>query len=143
MVRNVELVQLLANESDKGSLIAIEGSDTIPFDIARVYYIYGVGAGDRRGFHSHKDLEQVLICVNGSVKILVEDGFTRDVIELNSPDQGLYVGPMVWREMFDFSEGAVLMVLASRKYMPSDYEKDHERFLSSARECFEARKDAN
>lgn len=143
MIQNVELIQFLANESDKGSLIAIEGSGTIPFDIARVYYIYGVGAGDRRGFHAHKDLEQVLVCVNGSVKILVEDGFERDVVELGSPDQGLYIGSMVWREMFDFSDGAVLMVLASRKYTPSDYEKDHERFLSSAREYFESRKDAS
>lgn len=137
MVKNVKLVDLPTHPSDKGCLVAIEGSDSIPFEVARVYYIFGVGSHDRRGFHAHENLDQALICVSGSVKILVEDDRTASTVLLDDPSKGLLIGPMVWREMFDFSSDAVLLVLASRHYDPEDYEKDHESFLSRARDYYE------
>ena len=136
MIKNTAVLEFPCWTDSHGSLVAVEGSDTIPFSIARVYYIYGVGNGVRRGFHSHLDLEQVLVCVSGSVSILIEDDKNSEDVVLNDPTQALYIGPMVWREMFDFSEDAVLAVFASRHYDPADYERDHDRFLRRAKEYF-------
>ena len=113
----------------RGELIAIESGKEIPFSIKRVYYIYGVGEGVRRGYHAHKKLEQVLICMHGSCKVLLDDGRERAEVLLDSPAQGLYVGHAVWREMFDFSPDAVLVVLASELYDESDYIREYPAFL--------------
>ncbi len=112
-----------------GNLVALEGNDLIPFHIRRVYYIYGVQKGVRRGFHSHKKLEQVLICVHGSVKILVKTPDEEEIVTLNKPNEGLYIGPNIWREMYDFSEDAVLLVLASAHYKESDYIRKYDDYL--------------
>lgn len=112
-----------------GKLVALEGNDLIPFHIRRVYYIYGVQKGVRRGFHSHKKLEQVLICVHGSVKILVKTPDEEEIVTLNKPNEGLYIGPNIWREMYDFSEDAVLLVLASAHYKESDYIRKYDDYL--------------
>lgn len=114
----------------RGQLVAVETGKEIPFPIRRVYYIYGVREGIRRGYHAHKKLEQVLICVHGSCKILLDDGKERAVVPLNSPSQGLYVGNAMWREMFDFSPDAVLMVLASELYDEADYIRKYDEFLA-------------
>lgn len=118
-----------------GNLVPIEEAESIPFDIRRVYYIYGVGKDVRRGFHSHRDLEQVLICIHGSVKILVKTPDEEQVIRLDSPVKGLYIGPMVWREMYDFSDDAVLLVLASKHYDEQDYIRDYEQYTKLSKKA--------
>lgn len=115
--------------SDKyGKLISLEAKKNIPFEIKRVYYIYDVESGVRRGFHSHKKLEQILVCVHGSVKILVKTPEEEKIIKLNNPRKGLYIGTDLWREMYDFENGAVLMVLASDYYDESDYIRNYDEY---------------
>lgn len=133
---NIELIEFPRHTDEYGSLVPIEESDTVPFDIKRVYYIYGVENGMRRGFHSHVNLEQVLICVSGNVKILVKTPWEEKEILLNDPQTGLYIGPMIWREMFDFSEDAVLLVLASDHYKVEDYIRDYDKYEKMARQYF-------
>ena len=128
MVKNVRILEFPCYLDRFGSLVAIEACDTIPFDVKRVYYIFGVEDGVRRGFHSHEALEQVLVCVHGSVTILLDDGSEREEIVLDDPTKGLYIGHMVWREMFDFSPDAVLLVMASEHYDTSDYIRDYKVF---------------
>ena len=113
----------------RGSLISLEQNKNIPFDIKRVYYIFGTTDNVSRGFHAHRDLEQVLICVSGSCKVLIDDGITKEDILLNSPNKGLLISGLVWREMFDFSDDCVLMVLASELYDESDYIRNYDDFL--------------
>lgn len=115
---------------ERGSLIAIEGLKDIPFEIKRVYYILDTKNEIRRGYHAHKNLQQVAICVNGSCKFLLDDGKERveDII-LDSPNKGLFIDKMIWREMYDFSEDCVLLVLASDYYDEGDYIRDYEEFL--------------
>lgn len=116
--------------SDKwGKLVALEGNSLIPFKINRVYYIYGVEEGVRRGFHSHKKLEQVLICVHGSVKILLKTPDEEEIVTLNKANEGLYIGPNVWREMYDFADDAVLLVLASAHYDEKDYIRNYDNYV--------------
>lgn len=115
---------------DIGYLTALEQKQNIPFEIKRVYYIADVPKNVTRGYHAHKKLEQVLICVSGSIKIKVDNGSNQDVIELNKPNKGLYIDSLVWREMYDWEENTVLMVLASDYYDEDDYIRDYEKFLS-------------
>ncbi len=114
---------------DRGQLIAIEELKDVPFEIKRVYYIYDTASGVRRGFHAHKQLEQVLICVHGSCKVLLDDGSISKTVLLDDPSEGLYISNAVWREMYDFSEDAVLLVLASKHYDEADYIRDYDAFL--------------
>jgi len=114
---------------DRGMLVALEEMRDVPFDIKRVYYMYDTVEGVRRGFHAHKNLEQILICVHGSCKIHLDDGATTKEVVLDHPYEGLYVSNDMWREMYDFSPDAVLMVLASEYYDESDYIRDYDAFL--------------
>ena len=114
---------------ERGILIALEENKNIPFDIRRCYYMYNTQPGVRRGFHAHKSLEQVLICVSGSCRILLDDGRTRETVLLDRPNKGLYLSHNIWREMYDFSDDAVLMVLASQLYDESDYIRSYDEFL--------------
>ncbi len=114
---------------DRGQLVALEENKEIPFDIKRVYYMYDTGEGVRRGFHAHKCLEQILICVHGSCKILLDNGIEKKIVTLDKPYEGLYVSNDMWREMYDFSPDAVLMVLASELYDEADYIRDYDAFL--------------
>ncbi|MGI6463822.1 MAG: sugar 3,4-ketoisomerase [Candidatus Scatomorpha sp.] len=114
---------------ERGQLVALEAFKDIPFEIKRVYYMYDTGLNVRRGFHAHKDLKQILICIHGSCKILLDDGKEKTIVTLDKPYEGLYVSNDMWREMFDFSEDAVLMVLASEYYDESDYIRDYDEFL--------------
>lgn len=133
---NIKILDFPRHTDKYGSLVPIEENDTIPFGIKRVYYIYDVEQNVRRGFHSHVDLEQVLICVAGSVKILVKTPDEEQEIILNNPQKGLYIGPMIWREMFEFSEDAVLLVLASDHYKVKDYIRDYCEYEKMAKEYF-------
>lgn len=113
----------------RGQLIAIEECKDIPFDIKRVYYMYDTTNEAVRGKHAHKSLEQILVCTSGSCKILLDDGKDKEVVELNKPYEGLYISNAIWREMYDFSKDAVLMVLASNYYDESDYIRNHDDFI--------------
>lgn len=114
---------------DRGQLVALEEFKDIPFRIKRVYYMYDTGQGVRRGFHAHRNLEQILICIHGSCKILMDNGTEKEIVPLDTPYEGLYISNNIWREMFDFSEDAVLMVLASELYDESDYIRNYDDFL--------------
>ena len=113
----------------RGQLIALEEFKDIPFQIKRVYYMYDTAEGFIRGRHAHKQLEQILICIHGNCKIRLDNGKEQKVVPLEKPYEGLYVSNIMWREMFDFSPDAVLMVLASELYDESDYIRNYEEFL--------------
>jgi len=114
---------------DRGQLVALEEMKDIPFEIKRVYYMYDTGEGVRRGFHAHKALEQILICIHGSCKILLDNGTEKKIVPLEKPYEGLYIANDMWREMYDFSPDAVLMVLASEYYNEEDYIRNYDDFL--------------
>ncbi len=114
---------------DRGQLIAFEEYKDIPFRIKRVYFMYDTKSEVVRGHHAHKNLEQILVCVHGSCKVRLDNGSEKKVVPLEKPYEGLYVSHAVWREMFDFSEDAVLMVFASELYDESDYIRDYDEFL--------------
>jgi len=114
---------------DRGSLISIEQGKNIPFDIKRVYYIFGTKSNIRRGFHAHKKLKQMAICISGSCEFLFDNGKTKKTILLNSLDKGLLINDMIWHEMYNFSSDCVLMVLADDFYDESDYIRDYDEFL--------------
>lgn len=137
MIINTRMINFLKYTDKYGCLVPVEDNKDVPFPIRRVYYIYNVEQGVRRGFHSHRNLEQALICVSGSVKILVKTPFEEEDIELNNPQEALYIGPMVWREMYDFSDDAVLLVLASEHYQTEDYIRDYLIYEKEALKYFE------
>ena len=114
---------------DRGMLVALEEGKEIPFDVKRVYYMYDTVPGVRRGHHAHKCLEQILICIHGSCKIHLDDGTETAEVELSNPYEGLYIPNDMWREMYDFSSDAVLMVLASVIYDESDYIRSYDEFI--------------
>lgn len=113
----------------RGKLAVVEPGKDIEFPIRRIYYIYGADSNQRRGFHAHKRLEQVLLCVHGSCKVMLDDGSSRCDVTLDSPTLGLYVGNAMWREMYDFTPDAVLLVLASEPYTEADYIRNYDEFL--------------
>jgi len=115
---------------DRGQLIALEEGSDIPFSIKRVYYMYDTKEGVHRGFHAHRKLEQILVCVSGSCKVLLDNGTERKEVFLEKPYEGLYVSSGMWREMYDFSPDAVLLVLASEPYDEADYIRDYDQFLA-------------
>ncbi len=117
---------------ERGSLVSLEENSNIPFSIKRVYYIYGTSVDVSRGFHAHKNLEQVVVCLNGSCRFVLDDGRIREDIVLDSPDVGLHISGLVWREMHDFTEDCVLMVLASERYLKEDYILEYNDFLLEA-----------
>ncbi len=115
---------------ERGILISLEENLNIPFTIRRCYFMYNLLPGVRRGFHAHKTLQQVLVCVRGSCNILLDDGKEKTVVPLDRPNKGLYITANTWREMFDFSEDAVMMVLADQLYNEEDYIRNYDAFLA-------------
>ncbi len=126
------LFPLNVRGDDRGSLIAIEGGRDLPFAIARVYYVFGTSAGVDRGCHAHYKLRQLAIAVAGSCTMVLDDGHGRVAVRLDDPALGLTMGPMIWREMTDFSPDCVLLVLADAAYDEADYIRDHDEFLAAA-----------
>lgn len=125
-----QLLDFPINGDDRGSLIALEGaSPRVPFEIKRVYYIFGTTPHVVRGKHAHYNLKQVLVCVSGQCEIDVFDGTTTQTVRLDAPTKGLLIDGFVWREMKNFSPGCVLMVLASEHYNENDYVRNREQFL--------------
>jgi dTDP-4-dehydrorhamnose 3,5-epimerase-like enzyme len=131
-VEDCRLVDLPVVHNPQGNLTFIEGDNHVPFDIARVYYLSDVPYGAVRGGHAHRQLEQVLIAVSGSFDVVVDDGENRREMRLTRADRGLYMPRMIWRELREFSGGAVCVVLASKPYEESDYFRDYDEFLAAA-----------
>lgn len=131
-VDDQRLITIPVRGDARGSLCVIEGEQDTGFPIARVYYIFGTLAGVTRGFHAHRTLRQLAVCVRGRCTIMLDDGRAKRSIDLDQPDQAVDIGPMIWHEMSDFSEDAVLMVLADQPYDESDYIRDHAAFLALA-----------
>lgn len=130
---NCRLVDLPKISDPRGNLTFIEGNQHIPFDIKRVYYTYDVPGGSDRGAHAHKRLHQLIIAMSGSFDVVLDDGFEKKRFHLNRSYFGLYVCPMMWRELDNFSSGSVCLVLASELFDPDDYYRDYELFLKDAR----------
>lgn len=121
------------HEDRKGNLSVVENGHTLPFDVKRVYYLYDVPGGENRGSHAHKELSQLIIAASGSFTVTLDDGKCKRSFFLNRPYQGLYVKPGMWRDLEDFSSGAVCMVLASDIYLKEDYIRDYQEFLEFRR----------
>lgn len=129
-VFDCSILELDKHHSDrKGNLTVIENGSTLPFDVKRVYYLYDVPGGESRGAHAHKKLEQLIVAASGSFTVTLNDGNSKRSFFLNRPYQGLYVKPGMWRDLEDFSSGAVCMVLASDIYIADDYIRDYDDFL--------------
>ncbi len=126
---HIKLIQLQKHGDVRGSLVALEDQKNVPFPIRRVYYLFGTAEGVRRGFHAHRELNQLAIVVRGSCRFHLDDGKEKIDILLDNPAQGLMLPPMLWHEMYDFSEDCVLMVLADAHYDESDYIRDHAQFM--------------
>lgn len=133
-VRDCKIIDLPKISDPRGNLTFIETPQHIPFDIARVYYLYDVPGGAERGGHAHKELQQLIIAMSGSFDIVLDDGVNKERIHLNRPYFGLYVNTMVWRELDNFSSGSVCMVLASIPYDESDYYRDYEEFTQALKD---------
>ena len=114
-----------------GSITAVNAGFDIPFKIQRVYYLYDIPAGEERGGHAHKDLYQLIVALSGSFDVILKDGSLDKTITLNRPHLGLQIIPGIWRELVNFSGGAIAMVLASEKYTESDYVRDINEFIKS------------
>ena len=114
---------------ERGSLVALEGNKSVPFTIKRVYYIFGTKEGVARGFHAHRNLKQVAVCVTGSCRFVLDNGKHRESVTLKEATTGLVIDDLTWREIYDFSPDCVLMVLASEYYDQSDYIRDYDEFL--------------
>jgi len=128
----IKLIDFPALGDERGSLVALEGNKSIPFDIKRVYYIFGTQQGVARGFHAHKQLKQVAVCVTGKCRMVLDDGKNKKSVWLDSATKGILIEDMIWREMHDFSEDCVLLVLASEHYEEADYIRNYDSFVKAA-----------
>jgi dTDP-4-dehydrorhamnose 3,5-epimerase-like enzyme len=131
-IEDCKLIELPKISDPRGNLTFIEGGQHIPFEIRRVYYTYDVPGGTDRGGHAHKALHQLIIAMSGSFDVTLDDGRTKQKFHLNRSYQGLYLCPMIWRDLDNFSSGSVCMVLASNIYDASDYYRDYDEFISAA-----------
>ena len=113
----------------KGNISVVQNNETVPFNVKRIYYLYDVPGGESRGSHAHLNLSQLMVAVSGSFRVTLDDGNVKRSFMLNRPYQGLYVKPGIWRDLDDFSSGAVCMVLASDVYTKGDYIRDYEEYL--------------
>ena len=129
-VFDCSMIELDKHHSDrKGNLTVVQNGDTLPFDVKRVYYLYDVPGGESRGAHAHRDLSQFMVAASGSFRVTLDDGKVNRSFFLNRPYKGLYVKPGIWRDLDDFSSGAVCMVLASDVYKKEDYIRNYDEFL--------------
>ena len=135
-----KLINLDSLGDERGSLIAIEKGNNSPFEIKRVYYIFNTQDGVVRGLHAHINLKQIAIAVSGSCTFIIDDGEKREDIKLSSPNQGLYIDGLIWREMKDFSNDCVLVVLASENYDENDYIRYYDDFLKKVQDGFSGNK---
>jgi hypothetical protein len=130
MIEQCRILDLPRINDPRGNLTFVEGGRHVPFDIRRVYYLYDVPGGSERGGHAHKALHQFIIAMSGSFDVHLDDGHNKKVVHMNRSYYGLYVCPMIWREIDNFSSASVCMVLASDYYLESDYYRDHDLFMA-------------
>ena len=127
-VYDCTIIEIDKHQHDKGNISVIENERTIPFDVKRVYYLYDVPGGESRGGHAHRELQQLIVAASGSFNVTLDDGSVKRTFTLNRPYQGLLVVPGIWRELDDFSSGAVCLVMASMVYDANDYIRDYKQF---------------
>lgn len=125
---NTTLIDFQKHGDDRGSLVSLEYEKNVPFKIKRVYYIFNTKENVRRGYHAHKKLKQLAICIKGSCKFLLDDGNEKKSVLLDNPNQGLLIESFIWREMYDFSDDCVLVILADEVYDEDDYVRDYKVF---------------
>lgn len=125
------IIDLPKIHEPRGNLTFVEGGHHVPFEIARVYYLYDVPGGAERGGHAHKGLHQLIIAMSGSFDVVLDDGAEKRRIHLNRSYQGLYICPMIWRELDNFSSGSVCMALASSRYDEADYYRDYNEYVAA------------
>jgi hypothetical protein len=130
-LNDCRLIELPTIHEQRGDLTFIEGNHHVPFNIKRVYYLYNIPGGAERGAHAHRNLHQFIFAASGSFDVVLSDGFDEQRFQMNRSYFGLYVCPMIWRYLDNFSSGAVCMVLASENFDESDYIRDHQSFLSA------------
>lgn len=128
-VFDCSLITLHKNHNEKGNITIVESYATLPMDVQRIYYLYDIPGGESRGAHAHKDLYQLIVAASGSFDVVLDDGEIKKTYTLNRPYQGLFVKPGIWRDLCNFSSGAVCLVLASLKYDEDDYIRNYEDFL--------------
>jgi hypothetical protein len=133
MIDLCKIIDLPMIKNPKGNLTFIEGGRQIPFDIRRVYYLYDIPGGEERGGHAHRALHQLIIAMSGSFDIRLDDGRAKKTVHMNRSYYGLYICPMIWREIDNFSSGAVCMALASEFYDEADYYRDYDQFIRDVR----------
>ncbi|MBN1381616.1 MAG: WxcM-like domain-containing protein [Deltaproteobacteria bacterium] len=112
-----------------GNITIVEGEKNIPFNVKRIYYLYDIPGGEDRGGHAHKELQQLIVAASGSFNVLLDDGTNKKIVTLNRPDYGVMVVPGIWRELFEFSSGAICLVLASHRYDQADYIRKYDQFI--------------
>lgn len=111
-----------------GNITIVEGQENVPFDVKRIYYLYDIPGGENRGGHAHRDLRQLIVAASGSFDVILDDGINKKIVTLNRPDYGLMVVPGIWRELIEFSSGAICLVLASEVYNEDDYIREYHDF---------------
>jgi len=131
MIDQCRIIKLPKITDPRGNLTFIESQNQIPFHIQRVYYLYDVPGGAERGGHAHKELHQLIVAISGSFDVILDDGCEKKKIHLNRPYEALYVCPMIWRELNNFSSGSVCLVLASNQYTEDDYYRDYNEFKTN------------
>lgn len=130
-IDSCRIIELPKISDPRGNLTFVEGGRHVPFPIARVYYLYDVPGGAERGGHAHKALQQLIVAMSGSFDVILDDGSERRRFHLNRSYFGLYVCPMIWRELDNFSSGSVCMVLASNRYDEADYYRNYSEYVAA------------
>lgn len=136
----INLIEFKTLGDDRGSLISLEQNKNIPFEIKRIYYIFGTKKNVSRGFHAHKELRQLAICVKGSCRFIMDNGTHKEEIILDTPDKGLMIDAMQWHEMHDFSDDCIIIVLASDFYDESDYIRNYDDFMVTYKNVYSSAK---
>jgi hypothetical protein len=132
-VFDCSVMELPRIHSLSGNITPVYGREHVPFDIARIYYLYDIPGGETRGGHAHKELQQLIVAASGSFDVLLDDGVNRRVVHLNRPYFGLYLPRRIWRELLNFSSGGICLVLASEVYDEADYYRDYGEFVRDAK----------
>ena len=128
-IYNCSILQLPKIHNRAGNITALENNIHLPFEVKRVYYLYDVPTGEERGGHAHQELQQIVVAASGAFDVFLNDGMNKKIVHLDRPFIGLHIVPGIWRELLNFSSGAVCLVLASHKYDEKDYIRDYSNFL--------------